>query len=93
MLSALGILPCEIFKIGVSEIQFPMLAGLQLVNQEGLLKHLKMLTKMKYLNLAIIFIVLQFFILYLTPKQIPIGNRVRIRDDRWFTDSNFECPV
>ena len=52
-----------------------------------------MLTKMKYLNLAIIFIVLQFFILYLTPKQIPIGNRVRIRDDRWFTDSNFECPV
>ena len=36
MLSALGILPCEIFKIGVSEIQFPMLAGLELVNQEGL---------------------------------------------------------
>ena len=33
MLSALGI------KIGVSEIQFPMLAGLELVNQEGLLKH------------------------------------------------------
>ena len=39
MLSALGILPCEIFKIGVSAIQFPMLAGLELVNQEGLLKH------------------------------------------------------
>ena len=39
MLSALGILPCEIFKIGVSKIQFPVFTGLQLVNQEGLLKH------------------------------------------------------
>ena len=39
MLSALGILPCEIFKIGVSKIQFPVLARQELVNQEGLLKH------------------------------------------------------
>jgi len=39
MLSALSILPCEIFKIGVSKIQFSVLAGLELVNQEGLLKH------------------------------------------------------
>ena len=52
-----------------------------------------MLTKMKYLNLAIIFIVLQFFIFYVTPKQIPIGKRVQIPDDRWFMDSNFECPL
>ena len=36
MLSALGILPCEIFKIAVSKIPFPVLAGLELVNQEGL---------------------------------------------------------
>lgn len=48
---------------------------------------------MKYLNLAIIFIVLQFFIFYMTPKQIPIGKRVQIPDDRWFMDSNFECPL
>lgn len=39
MLSALGILPCEIIKIGVSKIQFPILAGPELVNQEGLSKH------------------------------------------------------
>ena len=36
MLSALGILPCEIFKMGVSKIQFPVLGGPELVNQGGL---------------------------------------------------------
>lgn len=46
--------------------------------------------------MAIIIIGLQFFVFYLTPKQIPIGRRVWIPDDRLFTDSNFfyfKCPV
>ena len=40
-----GMFPWEIFKIVLSEMQFPALVGLELVNGESLLRHQKLLTK------------------------------------------------
>lgn len=58
--------PQEISKIELSKMQFPAFAGLELDNQESLLRQKKKEhahNKMKYLIFAIIIIIgLQFFV-------------------------------
>ena len=47
-------LPREIFKIGLSKMQFPAFPGTELINREGLLSIKKCSQEMKYLMWQII---------------------------------------